>query len=55
MKNITHFEKVSFEQFQKDILKNTKIKNKINSLLVFNLKTSNKEYEKKKNLEHQKG
>lgn len=32
MKNITHFEKVSFEQFQKDILKNTKIKNKIEEM-----------------------
>ncbi|MFR5892371.1 MAG: deoxyuridine 5'-triphosphate nucleotidohydrolase [Bacilli bacterium] len=32
MKNITHFEKVSFEQFQKDVLKNTKIKNKIEEI-----------------------
>ena len=32
MKNITHFEKVSFEQFQKDILKNTNIKNKIEEM-----------------------
>ena len=32
MKNITHFEKASFEQFQKDVLKNTKIKNKIEEI-----------------------
>lgn len=37
MKNITHFEKVSFEQFQKDILKNTKIKIKLKKcMIIFN-------------------